>query len=401
MSCARILILAALCVAAPRADTLFTETFEDTSFAARGWYDAPRGTLSAAEHIPGSTRSFECFFAQGQRGCSGGTPGRRQFAETESVLLSYWVKYSANYVGSQRSYHPHEFHFVTNKDDRWVGPSHTHLTTYTEQVGGVVRIALQDSRNNDTNCILLNNNSFVGCNGSFSTYPFTEARSACACNGLVGDLDGRDCFNQGNGTYYSARFWDSADKMFSDSAGPRYKNNWHFVECYFQMNTIAAGVGVPDGVIRYWYDGELVLDYSHILFRTGVNADMKFNQFLVAPYIGDGSPVDQYMWVDNLTVATAKSAGSLKGGPGGCRWDGNRGRVRALAGGAVRVGPGTAGPLSLVVTDAAGRTLWAGRWQSLGPRTPVTTPAVLGKGLYLVSLNQGGRLAVSRLATVR
>ena len=33
---------------------------------------------------------------------------------------------------------------------------------------------------------------------------------------------------------------------------------------------------------------------------------MQFNQFLLTPYIGDGSPVDQYMWVDDLVVATSR-----------------------------------------------------------------------------------------------
>ncbi|PYP69160.1 MAG: hypothetical protein DMD41_17285, partial [Gemmatimonadetes bacterium] len=41
-----------------------------------------------------------------------------------------------------------------------------------------------------------------------------------------------------------------------------------------------------------------------ILFRTGARPSINFHQFLIAPYIGDGSPADQYMWVDNLTVAT-------------------------------------------------------------------------------------------------
>jgi len=36
---------------------------------------------------------------------------------------------------------------------------------------------------------------------------------------------------------------------------------------------------------------------------------MRFNQFIIAPYIGDGSPVDQTMWVDNLTVATSRTGG--------------------------------------------------------------------------------------------
>src|SRR6185436_3864566 len=38
------------------------------------------------------------------------------------------------------------------------------------------------------------------------------------------------------------------------------------------------------------------------VIRTGQHPTMMFVQFLVAPYIGDGSPVDQTMWVDDLLV---------------------------------------------------------------------------------------------------
>jgi hypothetical protein len=31
---------------------------------------------------------------------------------------------------------------------------------------------------------------------------------------------------------------------------------------------------------------------------------MLFNQFVLAPWIGDGSPAEQTLWIDNLTVAT-------------------------------------------------------------------------------------------------
>jgi len=31
---------------------------------------------------------------------------------------------------------------------------------------------------------------------------------------------------------------------------------------------------------------------------------MKFNQFLLAPYIGNGSPEEQTMWIDDLTIST-------------------------------------------------------------------------------------------------
>jgi hypothetical protein len=287
-------------------EILFEEPFEDNDFGSRGWYDTTGGDISTAEHVDGSTGSFECTYAQGETGCRGGGPGRHLFTETDTLYVGYWVKYSANWEGSNRPYHPHEFYFVTNKDDRWVGPAITHLTGYIEQNEGTPRLALQDSSNNDMSCILLNDDSFVGCDGDFDTYAFTEERSVCACNGIMGDLDGRDCFLYSAGVYYSARFWDAPEVYFSDDPGPRYKNDWHHVEAYFQMNGTPGGVGAADGVIRYWYDGGLVIDYRHILMRTGQYPDMMFNQFLMGPYIGDGSPVEQTMWVDNLVVATGR-----------------------------------------------------------------------------------------------
>jgi len=67
-----------------------------------------------------------------------------------------------------------------------------------------------------------------------------------------------------------------------------------------------AALGQADGVMQYWFNGTLVIDRHDILFRTGARPTIQFHQFLIGPYIGDGSPVDQSMWVDNLTVATAK-----------------------------------------------------------------------------------------------
>jgi len=288
----------------PSADcgaVLFTEPFEDTDFAARGWYDGPQAILSNVEAIDGSNASFECRFAPGATGCEGGTPGRHLFEAQTAVCLSFWVKYSASYVGSGQPYHPHEFHFITNQDDMFVGPAATHLTTYIEQVGGVPRLAIQDTLNVDTACVLRNDDSFVGCNGDFDTYPFTEMRSAAACNGILGDLEGRDCFDTGNG-WYSARFVDADLQVFGDTP-PWDKNEWHRVQTYWRLNDIENGIGVPNGVIRYWVDGELVIERDEVLMRTGAHPDMAFDQFLVAPYIGDGSPVDQTMWVDDLEVA--------------------------------------------------------------------------------------------------
>ena len=83
-------------------------------------------------------------FLQGAAGCSGGTPARHLFTGTDEVYVSYWVKYSANWTGSNRSYHPHEFMILTNLEGDYAGPAYTHLTAYIEQNEGIPLLALQD-----------------------------------------------------------------------------------------------------------------------------------------------------------------------------------------------------------------------------------------------------------------
>ena len=283
----------------------FEEHFDDADLAARGWYDGPGATISTAEHIDGSSSSFECSFAVGATSCSGGVPARHALPDSETVYLSFHLKFSANWVGSGQPYHPHMFHFISNLDDAFVGPAYTHLTTYTEVVEGRAFLALQDSANVDQNCILLNNDNFVGCNGDFNSYMFTENRSACSCNGLMGFVEQRDCYDTGS-YWYSARAWRSPMEAFGDGPAPFDKNSWHFVEAYFEMNSIQNGVGVPDGKIRWVQDGQTLISSDQILLRTGANATMAFNQFASLFYIGDGSPIAQQFWVDDLVVASAR-----------------------------------------------------------------------------------------------
>ena len=97
--------------------------------------------------------------------------------------------------------------------------------------------------------------------------------------------------------------------VFQPNPGPGYKNNWNFVEAYFQLNTIVNGIGQADGVMQYWFNGTLIIDRHDILYRTGAHPTLQFNQFLIAPYIGDGSPVDQSMFIDNLRLATSRIPG--------------------------------------------------------------------------------------------
>jgi hypothetical protein len=280
---------------------LLFEDFESGDFAAKGWYDGFPDQRTTAEFKNG-THAYAGHFAQGST-TSGA--GRHLFTPTDKVYISYWVKYSANYIGSGVGYHPHEWNILTNEDWEYQGPADTHLTLYVEQNAGRPILAIQDSKNVDPNCILLNNNSFVGCNGDFSSYVFDENRSACSCNGLAGYVDRRDCFASSGSSqgYYSSRAWAADTVYFRNAPGPYYKNDWHFIEAYFELNTIVNGIGIPNGKIRYWYDGQLLISSDSILFRTGAHPDMKFNQLFYGPYIGVGSPVDQTWWVDDLSVA--------------------------------------------------------------------------------------------------
>lgn len=289
----------------PPGTLLFAEPFDDANLAARGWYDGPGGTISTTNVSPdGGAGAFECNFAMAGTGCSAGKPARHRITPSDRVYVSMMIRFSPNWVGSGRAYHPHMFHFTTNKDTDFVGPANSRLTLYIEVVQGRPMLALQDSRNVDPTCVLRNNDTFVGCNGSFMTYPFTENRSVAACNGLIGDVDGRDCFSTGTNTWYSARFWDTPQAWFTDTPGPRFKGDWHRLEAYFELNTIQAGRGVADGKLRLRMDGQTVVTSDRVLFRTNEHPDMQFTQFLMLPYIGDGSPTVQQFWIDQLVVGT-------------------------------------------------------------------------------------------------
>ena len=279
------------------AAVLVQEGFEDASFALRGWYDNTGMATTAAQQVSGS-RALEVHFLVGGKTPTWGGAARHLFKETESVYLSYWVKYSANWVGSGRSYHPHEFLFLTNENDVYSGLSFTHLTAYVEhnyQNGGIPALQLQDGANVDQSKIGVDLSSV------------TESRAAAGCNGNT-DGYATSCYDQGDGNYTNAKIFSAGQPSFIPNPGPGYKGDWHFVEAYFKLNAIQSGKGVANGIIRYWFDGKLVIERTNVLMRTGAHASMKFNQLAIAPWIGDGSPADQTMWVDNLTIATDRVA---------------------------------------------------------------------------------------------
>ena len=276
---------------------LIQERFEDIAFASRGWYDNTGMAITDTEHIAGSTHALEVHFKVGATNPTWGGSARHLFQATPTLYISYWVKYSDNWVGSGQPYHPHEFLVMSDLDGDYDGPSISWLVAYLEhnyQNGGIPRLALQDSK---------------AINTSFGTPPtnligITENRSTSGCNGVVETNVVTSCFSFP--PWYNAKELSASRVWFQPTPGPAYKGNWNHVEAYFAINSIVGGIGRADGVAQYWFNGTLVIDRHDILFRTGARPSINFHQFLIAPYIGDGSPVDQYMWVDDLTVATGK-----------------------------------------------------------------------------------------------
>jgi uncharacterized protein YjdB len=283
----------------PGGTVLFQESFEDNNLTARGWYDAGGAfTTTTAEHQAGS-RSLQATFAQGASTPSSWHGVRHLFTPTNQVYMSFWVKYSSNWVGSGVGFDPHEFHFITTEDGQFAN-SVTHLSLDIEHnyqaSGGIPSIGWEDVANIDQTKI---NQNLVGV---------TENRAVAGCNG---NADGYtpQCYNTGNNFYANGKVKQASQAYFlANAAAPGYKGNWHKVEVYFKLNTISGGTGQLDGIAQYWFDGALIIDLHNVQFRTAARPNMLFNQLTFVPFMGNGSPVTQSAYYDELVVMTAPPA---------------------------------------------------------------------------------------------
>jgi uncharacterized protein YjdB len=284
----------------PAGSLLFAEGFEDANLASRGWY-ASTGSISTTEHAPGSsTASIQFHFLQGATSQAGTSAIRHKFTPSNSVYIAYDVKYSDNWIGSGKLYHPHEINVLSTLDGDWAGPSDAFLALYLEhnyQNGGIPHLGIQDNQSINTSYGAVPNN-LIGV---------TENRSVGGCNGVGESNVSSECFAFSSTTgYYNLKQVIGPVVMQPNPGSAGYKGNWNHVEAYFQLNTIVNGIGQANGVMQYWFNDQLIIDRHDILFRTGARPTIQFNQFLLAPYIGDGSPIDQSMWIDNLRVGTAR-----------------------------------------------------------------------------------------------
>jgi len=273
----------------------FEEGFEDTNVVARGWFGNTSFTITGTEAYSGSS-SLEMRYRRGADVPEFGGGSRKLFTATQSLYVSYRVKYSTNWIGSGLPYHPHEFTVLTNEDDQWVGPTNTRLTILIEhnyQAGILPKVSMSDQVNIDQSQI------GVDLTG------VTENRAVSGCNGNA-DGYASACYDQGGGVYTNNKELFGTGVALTADPGPNNQNDWHFVEVFLQLNSVVGGIGQADGIIQYWMDGVPFIDADDVFFRTGQYPDMGFFEFMIAPYIGAGSPVDQTFWIDDLVVGNRR-----------------------------------------------------------------------------------------------
>jgi len=278
---------------APTADLLFSESFENTSWSARGWYDsATQGSIVSGGQ---SGNALQWAWSSGATKPTNGNAIRNTFAATDEMYVSVYMKYASTWRGSQQTYHPHMILFPSTLDSSYSALANNYLNTYIEAVSDVgspyiIRpvLALQDS---------------LRVNTSFGTPPnnitaTTENRSVNHCNGYLSGQDSgtlQVCYSTGGGSWYSATAWKGSSTVIP-------KDQWVKVDTHFKMNTIVGGIAQPDGIMRQWIDGVLWLDKSNIVYRTNQDATKRWDKVVLAPYIGDGSPITQTMWIDELRI---------------------------------------------------------------------------------------------------
>ncbi len=279
----------------PGGPALLVEGFEDGNLGSRGWFDATTVTV-VPDARPGSSGTHALQWHWNVGSVTPGGSVRFDFTPSNSVYLSYWVKQSPNWTGSGVGYHPHMFQFLTTADDHWIGPARSHLTLNDEMVyspgrgGSVATLSLQDALMIDKNNLMVDLTNV------------SEQRAIGGYNGRPEPGLKWDAYDAGGGAYTNYKILQPSPLVMTDAT----KNSWHKVESFWQLNTISGGKGRPDGIIQSWFDGALVADRHDIYFRTGANPSMLIRTLLMAPYIGDGSPRDQSMWIDDLVVAASR-----------------------------------------------------------------------------------------------
>lgn len=284
------------------ADTLFSEGFDDNNFSSRAWFDDTSVSLDTTTKYAGAS-SLKLAWNPGQAAPALIGAMRKSFTPTDALYVSMYWRFNSNWIGSGTPYHPHLVMVTSDLDDVWGGIAYNYLNTYIETSNLTPRLAIQDGMN-------VNNSLGTVPNDLTTT---TENRDVGGCNGcLSGSNCGTSsCYDSGVGTYWNGRKWEGMQNFAL--------NTWHKVETYLQMNSISSNHAAADGIMRLWINGTLVIDNSNMVFRTNQHPTMKWKTLVIAPWFGDGSPLAQTMWIDELTVSDGLAVVQKPEPPSGLR----------------------------------------------------------------------------------
>jgi hypothetical protein len=238
----------------------FNENFDDEALTSRGWYDESR--IHIVDEARAGDGCIEYEWDSESRAV-GAASIRHHVEPADEVYYRFYLKLSKGWGWTGRNYHPHLTHFMTTENSEYHGPAASHLTLYVEPVNGKLRLAATDIQNQNM------------------PHGLTQ-----------GELKGG----------YNGKFYDSEEVLFND-------DQWHCIEAYFKLNTLDLENDRPnpDGIVRGWFDNELVVDHSDVILRSTDFPEMEINQFLMAPYFGPGLlPHAQKLWIDELAVGNQR-----------------------------------------------------------------------------------------------
>lgn len=281
---------------------LFSESFESAiSDGVRGWIDGGMSDIVAGGY---SGNAMRWSWAELATQPTNSTTIRKALAADQSKLfVRVLVKFDSNWIGSGQAYHPHMLMVLSGADyaeDAYGPLANNYLNTYIEansETSSPYNITpifgIQDQQRVNT------------ANGTppVDLRAVTENRSTGYCNQPV--PSGWDGICYSDNPYYSA--------ATVAASSPIPKNEWVTLDTYMEMNTITDGVANADGHVVQWVDGENVSESSDVMFRTNQHPTMGFRQFVFGPWIGDGSPIAQSMYIDELEVYDGYSVG-VRGG---------------------------------------------------------------------------------------
>jgi hypothetical protein len=274
----------------PGTQTIYwTEPFTNTSFAARGWYGvsgAGAGIDAGAGHWTWDNGDFEPNEGYPSNRLLDSNTIPEMTLTTPTIYASFSFKVGTNWSNTD----PHYLNFLTNSDSNpeFNGGSPSTLDIICQTIGLKARAYCTDEDRIVTGTIL--GDSYPHNNATPTLIGTTQPCAAMGGNGFQTGV---------TSAFYAA---GSNAHNFDSAANVFTPNTFHTVEFYLKMNSFSGGAPVADGVIKYWVDGNLVVNMTSVVLRTPGYENQEFGRVMLIPFLQPASGA-QEMWMDTLLIA--------------------------------------------------------------------------------------------------